>query len=173
MPRTKAKPAETFDLFDALAQLPTTFLECRELQHNWFGYDVIEHEARLWEEVVQCSRCKAEKARYVNPVTGEEVRGWRSKHYEDGYLLTGHGRVSAAGRDVVRREALQRRRPSSATSTGGRQAVAKSNANRGSDKFEKGTGRGNDRQSVKRSPIGSKVAKTREPQRSKGNDKRR
>lgn len=124
MPKAKAP----FNLEATLAGLDDSYIECRELTHSWAAYDVIAHTSKLWEEVVQCSRCETEKSRYVNPRTGAVIRPWRPRMWAPGYLFKGAGPVTAERGDAVRKEALRRKAKSRRTPTTDEKSKARARA---------------------------------------------
>ena len=108
MPRSTPPRQPEFDLDAALAELPDKYLLCRDLAHNWDGYDVAAISPNVVEEIVRCTRCRSRKGRYVNVATGAIVRGWRPVLYAEGYLLKGSGHVTAESRASVRRAKFAR-----------------------------------------------------------------
>jgi hypothetical protein len=106
----EAKPADGVayvqEVKEFAAGLSTTFLLCRELQHNWKPFSARwDDEHHNYERVIRCVRCRTRKVQRLSS-SGAIL----SSHYEypDGYLHANLGRIIGEARDTLRLESLIR-----------------------------------------------------------------
>lgn len=93
------------DIAEFAASLPDGFVQCRELMHNWTAYNVRDGENGGFERVLRCNRCHSRRVQLLTSY-GSVVSDKRE--YTEGYLSAGRGRITGAGRDVMRLESLTR-----------------------------------------------------------------
>lgn len=110
---TDAPPAP--DVSSWAADLPSRFLECRDLGHNWRPLSAYLAELALsdterltvYEQTMRCSRCRTERFRRLGAATGTILGNGYA--YPDGYLSPPNtGRLTSSDRDGLRLEALTR-----------------------------------------------------------------
>lgn len=86
--------------------LSTSFLLCRELQHNWKPYSAYwDEEYHNYARTIRCVRCRTLKVQRLSS-SGAVL----TSHYEyaDGYLAEHLGRIIGEARDSLRLESLTR-----------------------------------------------------------------
>jgi hypothetical protein len=88
------------------ADLPDTFLLCREIGHNWRPFfarwDVDEN---AYQRTLRCQRCKTQRHQwmsYSGSMLGNQYE------YTEGYQHKGLGRIVGEGRDRIRLESITR-----------------------------------------------------------------
>lgn len=87
-------------LTDALRQMSTEHLACRDYGHNWTPFRAEWKPAeRAYFTQLRCARCATIRERWLDR-TGAQL----SNHYTyaDGYLVKGLGRLTGVDRDAVR-----------------------------------------------------------------------
>lgn len=104
--RPPVKYAETGEVEEFAAELPETFLHCREMNHNWRPHKVGRHEDGGYARVLRCVRCKTTKTQHLDLV-GMIVGSSKYEHPE-GYLHKGMGRIVGEGRGKLRLESIKR-----------------------------------------------------------------
>lgn len=85
-------------------ELPDHFLMCRELPHAFMPFNATMDRHGIIERTLRCVRCQTRRIMGVNSANGEIL--FSKYEYPDGYLLKGVGRLSAEGRNVMRRASL-------------------------------------------------------------------
>lgn len=98
--------ADVHEVAEFAKSLSTTFLLCRELQHNWKPFSARwDDEHHNYERVIRCVRCRTRKVQRLS-----SSGGILSSHYEypDGYLHANLGRIIGEARDTLRLESLIR-----------------------------------------------------------------
>lgn len=99
--------ADKDDVADFAASLSITYLECRELGHNWRKWVArYDEEHHSYERALRCTRCRTERWETIG-LTGSKI----GSHYKypDGYqTVPGMGRIVGEGRDVLRLESMTR-----------------------------------------------------------------
>lgn len=87
-------------------ELRTSYLLCRELQHNWKPWSASwDDEHHNYVRRIRCTRCHTVKHQRVS-----RTGGVLASHYEypDGYLHARLGRIVGDARDTLRLESLMR-----------------------------------------------------------------
>ena len=87
----------------SVANIPESFLWCRDVLHSWDPYSASVGKAGRLREVHQvllCVRCGTFKTRFMTPAGIIRRTSYR---YPPGYLLAEQGRMSPADRATVRR----------------------------------------------------------------------
>lgn len=98
--------ADVHEVAEFAAGLSTSYLLCRELQHNWKPFSAHwDEEHHNYERVIRCVRCRTRKVQRLS-----DRGGILSSHYEypDGYLHATLGRIVGEARDTLRLESLIR-----------------------------------------------------------------
>jgi hypothetical protein len=106
MDRTAPEGADPDDVKHFAQGLSTSFLLCRELQHNWKPFSAWwDDESHCYARTIRCMRCRTKKVQTLSS-SGAVL----SSHYEyaDGYLAEHLGRIVGEGRDSLRLESLVR-----------------------------------------------------------------
>ena len=98
------KVASPKDVRQAVVKMPETFLRCRDLGHTWLQYRVKRIRGGF-ERDLFCRSCKTNKHMFISP-KGEILAS--NYVYNEGYQITGLGRIQAEGKSVLRLEALDR-----------------------------------------------------------------
>lgn len=85
--------------------LEEKFLLCRELGHNWRPWTASKFRDGGYERVLRCSRCLTRRFQEISS-RGEVIHS----HYKhpEGYLHKGMGRITGAGRGLLRLESIKR-----------------------------------------------------------------
>lgn len=98
--------ADPSEVADFAASLSESFLQCRELGHNWKPWTVrwLPEEVH-YERALKCSRCHTERWQALTD-RGAVLSGHYV--YPDGYVVQGLGRIVGEGRDALRLESLTR-----------------------------------------------------------------
>lgn len=88
------------------AELPASFLQCRELGHLWRPYRAGLHPDGGYERVLRCGRCRTRREQSLS-VMGMVLT---NKYvYPDGYQTEhGLGRIVGEGRGMLRLESIKR-----------------------------------------------------------------
>lgn len=86
-------------------QLPTEFLRCRDLGHNFQPYTVRRYR-NAYEERLRCPRCKTKKIRTIG--SRGLFLGSPRYEYPEGYLIKGQGNLSADARGIIRLNSVLR-----------------------------------------------------------------
>lgn len=88
------------------ATLPSAFLLCREMGHNWRPWRAVWNgDQQAYDRILMCHRCKSKRSQVLS-VGGHVVRS--AYDHAEGYLAQGLGRVSGEGRDRLRLESVKR-----------------------------------------------------------------
>src|SRR5688572_3545900 len=82
--------ADLADVQEFAKNLPSKFLECRELGHLWRPHDASRFKDGGFERVLRCTRCTTKRIQEIT-MRGEVMR----QHYKhpEGYLTDGMGRI--------------------------------------------------------------------------------
>lgn len=94
------------DVRDWAEGLKESYLQCRELGHNWRPHTARwSSEFEGFERRLRCTRCRTVREQVLSAhgavVTNQYL-------YPDGYQTHGMGRVVGDGRDALRLESIQR-----------------------------------------------------------------
>ena len=87
------------------AGLSVSYLQCRELGHNWRPWVARnDTEHNCFERALRCTRCRTKRWEAIS------YSGASSDDYEypEHYLTDGIGRIVGEGRDALRLESLTR-----------------------------------------------------------------
>ena len=86
-------------------ELPDTFLQCREMGHNWRPFTASRYRDGGFLRVLRCSRCYCKKEQDLSS-TGM-ILSTQYKHPE-GYLIHGVGQLVGEERGTLRLESVTR-----------------------------------------------------------------
>jgi hypothetical protein len=85
--------------------LKRSYLECRELGHNWRPHVVQWNDNGGYDRSLRCTRCRTVREQVLSNrgavISSQYV-------YPDGYTTDGLGRVVGEGRDMLRLESITR-----------------------------------------------------------------
>lgn len=90
-----------------LSSIPTQYLACRSLGHNWRYFDVDETHVdteRVLTQELHCNVCDSYKFQDVDAETGYIER--TRYRYSEGYLVHGLGRLTADDNGFIRLRAV-------------------------------------------------------------------
>lgn len=111
-PKPTAGRAPDFDVENAIHDMPSTFLQCRDFNHSWRPYTAKWNAAeRCYDVQLRCSRCKTIRERKLN-ANGAIISS--NYDYPDGYLIKGMGRITGDERNALRLESVKRILPDDA-----------------------------------------------------------
>jgi hypothetical protein len=85
--------------------LPTKFIVCRDLNHNWAPHDLKFYTDGSRDRIVRCRSCSTKRIMVISS------RGMMvSSHYEypEGYLIQGLGLLAGEERGLIRLESMDR-----------------------------------------------------------------
>ena len=103
--RASGQSDRLFEIEQFAKELPTGFLECREMGHPWRPHAAHVHSDGGFERVLRCPRCLTRKVQTLT--TSGMV--FRSKYvYPEGYQVEGLGQLVGEERGRVRIESMTR-----------------------------------------------------------------
>jgi len=98
--------ADRKDVEEFAANLSISFLQCRELGHNWRHFTARrDEEHNCFERALRCTRCKTKRLETLS-FRGAKLRSYYE--YPEGYTTDGLGRIVGEGRDALRVESMIR-----------------------------------------------------------------
>jgi hypothetical protein len=87
------------------ADIPSTWLRCRELGHNWGPHRASINEDGGFDRTLLCRRCKSKRHQVLDS-SGAVLQN--AYEYPDGYQMApGQGRISSDGKGVFRLASIQ------------------------------------------------------------------
>ena len=101
----KAQESDLREVETFAKGLDEKFLLCRELGHTWRPWTASKFRDGGYERVLRCSRCLTRRFQEIS--SRGEILHSHYKHPE-GYLHKGMGRITGAGRGVLRLESIKR-----------------------------------------------------------------
>ncbi len=112
MTKPSSKRPADFNVSNAVHEMPSSYLQCRDFGHSWRPYTATWiPDEKCYEVQLRCNRCRTIRVRDIGQ-TGALV-GNKYK-YADGYLVTGMGRLEGTERDMMRLESVLRILPDDA-----------------------------------------------------------
>jgi len=99
-----AEPEKTLETF--ASELPYSYLQCRELGHNWQPHTVgFDNDSQSYVRVLRCPRCHTERKQLLN-IHAHVISNTYT--YPKRYQAKGVEVARGGGRDVFRLESIVR-----------------------------------------------------------------